>query len=350
MKFSEAWLREFVNPPLTTQELIDQLTMAGLEVDGFEAVAARFTQVVVAEILATSPHPDADKLKVCRVNAGEEEVQIVCGAANARAGIKVPLARLGARLEDFKIKKAKLRGVESFGMLCSERELGLSESHEGLMELPFDAPVGADVRSFLQLDDAMIDLDLTPNRSDCLGMVGLARETGVINGLDVLSLDVAAVPATHDKTFNVSLNAAEACPRFVGRVITGIRLDAQTPLWMVEKLRRSGVRSIDPVVDVTNYVMLELGQPMHAYDLDRLQGEINVRVSTVDETVTLLDGQDIKLLADTLLITDQSGPIGIAGIMGGLSTSVTAKTTNIFFESAFFAPMAIVGRARAYGM
>jgi phenylalanyl-tRNA synthetase beta chain len=350
LKFSEAWLREFVNPPLTTQELIDQLTMAGLEVDGFEAVAARFTQVVVAEILATSPHPDADKLKVCRVNAGEEEVQIVCGAANARAGIKVPLARLGARLEDFKIKKAKLRGVESFGMLCSERELGLSESHEGLMELPFDAPVGADVRSFLQLDDAMIDLDLTPNRSDCLGMVGLARETGVINGLDVLSLDVVAVPATHDEIFNVSLNAAEACPRFVGRVITGIRLDAQTPLWMVEKLRRSGVRSIDPVVDVTNYVMLELGQPMHAYDLDRLQGEISVRVSTVDETVTLLDGQDIKLLADTLLITDQSGPIGIAGIMGGLSTSVTAKTTNIFFESAFFAPMAIVGRARAYGM
>jgi phenylalanyl-tRNA synthetase beta chain len=350
LKFSEAWLREFVNPSLTTQELVDQLTMAGLEVDGFEAVAAHFTQVVVAEILETSPHPDADKLKVCRVNAGEEEVQIVCGASNARAGIKVPLARLGARLEDFKIKKAKLRGVESFGMLCSERELGLSESHEGLMELPADAPVGVDVRAFLQLDDAMIDLDLTPNRSDCLGMVGLARETGVINGLDVLPMDVPAVVATHDKTFSVNLNAGEACPRFVGRVITGIRLDAKTPLWMVEKLRRSGVRSIDPVVDVTNYVMLELGQPMHAYDVDRLQGEISVRVSAIDETVTLLDGQDITLHPDTLLITDQSGPIGIAGIMGGLSTSVTATTTNIFFECAFFAPMAIVGRARAYGM
>lgn len=350
MKFSEAWLREFVNPPLTTQELVDQLTMAGLEVDGFEAVAARFTQVVVAEILETSPHPDADKLKVCRVNAGAEAVQIVCGAANARPGIKVPLARLGARLEDFKIKKAKLRGVESFGMLCSERELGLSDSHEGLMELPADAPVGVDVRVFLQLDDAMIDLDLTPNRSDCLGMVGLARETGVINGLDVLPLGVPAVPATHGQTLSVNLEAAEACPRFAGRVITGIRLDAKTPLWMVEKLRRSGVRSIDPVVDVTNFVMLELGQPMHAYDLDRLQGEISVRVATADETVTLLDGQDIALHPDTLLITDQSGPIGIAGIMGGLSTSVTAQTTNIFFESAFFAPMAIVGRARAYGM
>ena len=350
MKFSENWLREFVSPALSTQQLVDQLTMAGLEVDGFEPVAASFTHVVVGEVIETSPHPDADKLTVCRVNAGDEEVQIVCGAANVRPGIKVPLAKVGAKLEDFKIKKAKLRGVESFGMLCSERELGVSENHEGLMELPFDAPVGQDVRTYLQLDDVIIDLDLTPNRSDCLGLVGLARETGVINGLDVEPLVVAPVTAIHDRTFAVSLAAGTACPRFVGRVITGIRLDAETPLWMKEKLRRSDIRSIDPVVDVTNYVMLELGQPMHAYDLDCLSGEIVVRISEADEQVTLLDGQAISLQPDTLLITDASGPIGIAGIMGGLSTSVTAKTTNIFLESAFFAPIAIAGRARTYAM
>ena len=350
MKFSEQWLREFVSPPLTTQQLIDQLTMAGLEVDGFEPVAASFSSVVVAEVLETSPHPDADKLTVCRVNAGDQEVQIVCGAANVRPGIKVPLAKVGAKLEDFKIKKAKLRGVESFGMLCSERELGLSDNHEGLMELPIDAPVGMDVRGYLQLDDVIIDLDLTPNRSDCLGMIGLARETGVINGLDVKSLTVLPVSPTHDQTFSVALAAGGACPRFVGRVIKGIRLDAETPLWMQEKLRRCDIRSIDPVVDVTNYVMMELGQPMHAYDFDELQGKIVVRISKADEQVTLLDGQAVKLHQDTLLITDDSGPIGIAGIMGGLSTSVTDKTTNIFLESAFFAPTAIAGRARTYGM
>ena len=350
MKFSEQWLREFVNPSLTTQQLIDQLTMAGLEVDGVEPVAASFSQVVVAEVLETFPHPDADKLTVCRVNAGDQEVQIVCGAANVRPGIKVPMAKVGAKLDDFKIKKAKLRGVESNGMLCSERELGLSDNHEGLMELPLDAPVGLDMRSFLQLDDVIIDLDLTPNRSDCLGILGLARETGVINGLDVKPLTVLPVPATHDQTFGVSLAAGAACPRFVGRVITGIRLDAETPLWMKEKLRRCDIRSIDPVVDVTNYVMMELGQPMHAYDLDRLQGEIRVRTATADEQVTLLDGQQISLQPDTLLITDASGPIGIAGIMGGLGTSVTDETTNIFLESAFFAPTAIAGRARTYGM
>ncbi len=350
MKFSEQWLREFVSPPLTTQQLIDQLTMAGLEVDGFEPVAASFSSVVVAEVLETSPHPDADKLTVCRVNAGDQQVQIVCGAANVRPGIKVPLAKVGAKLEDFKIKKAKLRGVESFGMLCSERELGLSDNHEGLMELPVDAPVGMDVRGYLQLDDVIIDLDLTPNRSDCLGMIGLARETGVINGLDVKPLTVLPVPPTHDQTFSVALAAGAACPRFAGRVIKGIRLDAETPLWMQEKLRRCDIRSIDPVVDVTNYVMMELGQPMHAYDFDELQGKIVVRISKADEQVTLLDGQAVKLHQDTLLITDDSGPIGIAGIMGGLSTSVTHKTTNIFLESAFFAPTAIAGRARTYGM
>ena len=350
MKFSESWLREFVNPELSTQDLVDQLTMAGLEVDGFEPVAAKFSKVVVGEILSTESHPDADKLVVCKVSSGAEEHQVVCGAPNARKGIKIPFALVGAKLEDFKIKKAKLRGVESFGMLCSEKELGISDSHEGLMELPLDAPVGDDVRDYLALDDSIIDLDLTPNRSDCLGMVGLGRETGLVNGLDVKKLEIQAIAATIEDTFAVSLQAGESCPRFVGRVIRDIRLDAQTPLWMKEKLRRSEIRSIDPVVDVTNYIMLELGQPMHAYDLSKLQGEIVVRKSKASEKVVLLDSSDVELLDDTLLITDESGAIGIAGIMGGLTTSVTDETVDIFLESAFFAPMAIAGRARSYGM
>lgn len=350
MKFSEAWLREFVDPDISTDELVEQLTMAGLEVDAVEPVAAEFTGVVVGEVLEVSPHPDADKLVVCRVSAGSEELQVVCGAPNVRAGLKVPFARVGANLEDFQIKKAKLRGVESHGMLCSERELGISDRHEGLMELPPDAPVGDDIRDYLKLDDSVIDLDLTPNRSDCLGLLGLGREAGIIGKLDVNALEIPEHKATIDDTFPVELAAPEGCSRFAGRVIRGINLDAETPLWMKEKLRRSGIRSIDPVVDVTNYVMMELGQPMHAYDFDKLAGKIVVRQSKEGESVTLLDGQDIKLKANTLLITDNSGPIGIAGIMGGLTTAVTDQTANIFLESAFFAPTAIAGRARSYGM
>ncbi|MFN3236302.1 MAG: phenylalanine--tRNA ligase subunit beta [Pseudomonadales bacterium] len=350
MKFSENWLREYVNPNLSTQELVDQLTMAGLEVDGFEPVAAEFSKVVVGEIVETKPHPDADKLVVCTVSSGAEQHQVVCGAPNARAGIKVPFALVGAKLEDFKIKKAKLRGVESFGMLCSEKELGLSDNHDGLLELPVDAPTGDDVRDYLKLDDHIVDLDLTPNRSDCLGMTGLARETGLINGLDVAALEVKESAAQHDETFPVELVAGESCPAFVGRVIKNINLEAETPLWMKEKLRRSDIRSIDPVVDVTNYVMIALGQPMHAYDLGKLTGKIVVRHSKAGEKVTLLDGQEIALHDDTLLITDDSGPIGIAGIMGGLSTSVTDATTDIFFESAFFSPLSIAGQARSYGL
>ena len=350
MKFSEQWLREYVNPALSTQELVDQLTMAGLEVDGFEPVASEFSNVVVGEILSVSPHPDADKLVVCTVSTGDQEHQVVCGAPNARQGIKVPFAMVGARLEDFKIKKAKLRGVESFGMLCSEQELGLSDSHDGLLELPVDAPTGQNVRDYLQLDDAIVDLDLTPNRSDCLGIAGLARETGLINGLDVKAIQIAETPDANKDTFGVELDAGTACPRFVGRVIKNIQLNAQTPLWMKEKLRRSDVRSIDPVVDVTNYVMLELGQPMHAYDLEKLSGKITVRMSKAGEKVTLLDEQEIELHDNTLLITDESGPIGIAGIMGGLSTSVTDATKDIFLESAFFSPLSIAGQARSYGL
>ena len=350
MKFSENWLREFVNPDLSTQALVDQLTMAGLEVDGFDPVAAEFNNVVVGEILETGPHPDADKLVVCRVSSGTEVHQVVCGAPNARAGIKVPFALVGAKFPDLKIKKAKLRGVESHGMLCSERELGLSEDHQGLMELPLDAPVGDNIIDYLNLDDSIIDLDLTPNRSDCLSMIGLARETGLMNQLDVDEVDLQKVEPSIEDAFPVELDAGAACSRFVGRVVRNIDQTAESPLWMKEKLRRSGLRSIDPVVDVTNYVMLELGQPLHAYDHAKLKDKIVVRQATAGEKVTLLDGSEIETLADTLLITDASGPIGLAGVMGGLSTSVTSETKDIFLEGAFFAPTAIAGRARSYGM
>ena len=350
MKFPESWLREFVDPDLTTQELVDQLTMAGLEVDGFEPVAAEFNNVVVGEILEVNPHPDADKLVVCRVNGGNEEFQVVCGAPNARAGIKVPFALVGAVFPDLKIKKAKLRGVESFGMLCSESELGLSESHDGLMELPLHAPVGEDIRDYLNLNDSTVDLDLTPNRSDCLSMIGLARETGLMNSLDVSEAQGATIEPVIEDTFPVELAAGEACSRFVGRVIKNVNQQAESPLWLKEKLRRSDLRSIDPIVDVTNYVMLELGQPLHAYDYAKLSGKIVVRQSKVGEKLRLLDDSEVETHADTLLITDDSGPIGFAGVMGGLSTSVTSETKDIYLEGAFFEPTAIAGRARSYGM
>lgn len=350
MKFSEQWLREWVNPALTTEELVHQITMAGLEVDGVEPAAASLSQVVVGEILETDAHPNADKLKVCRVDSGTETHQVVCGAPNARPGLKVPFAMVGAKLDDFKIKKAKLRGVESFGMLCSERELGLSDQHEGLMELAETAPVGTDINTYLGLDDSIVEVDLTPNRSDCLGIIGLARETGLMNNLDVCMPVIAPIEPVIDDTISVELSAGTACPRFVGRVIKNVDLSAPSPLWLVEKLRRSGIRSIDPVVDVTNYVMLELNQPMHAYDLNALKGTIRVRSSRGGESLDLLNGQTVELLDETLLITDDSGPIGMAGVMGGSGTAVKPETHNIFLEAAFFAPVAIAGRARAYAM
>ena len=285
MKFSEQWLREWVNPALTTEELVHQITMAGLEVDGVEPAAASLSQVVVGEILETDAHPNADKLKVCRVDSGTETHQVVCGAPNARPGLKVPFAMVGAKLDDFKIKKAKLRGVESFGMLCSERELGLSDQHEGLMELAETAPVGTDINTYLGLDDSIVEVDLTPNRSDCLGIIGLARETGLMNNLDVCMPVIAPIEPVIDDTISVELSAGTACPRFVGRVIKNVDLSAPSPLWLVEKLRRSGIRSIDPVVDVTNYVMLELNQPMHAYDLNALKGTIRGRGSRGGESL-----------------------------------------------------------------
>ena len=350
MKFSERWLREFVDPPISTGELVHQLTMAGLEVDSFTSLSDRFSKVIVGEIIGSARHPDAEKLLVCKVSSGHEELQVVCGAPNARAGIKVPFALVGARLGKEKIKKAKLRGVESFGMLCSERELGISDFHEGLMELPLDAPVGEDIRDFLKLDDNIIDLDLTPNRSDCLGIVGLARETGLINKIDVSYPENRFVTPIVEDIFPVELGDPRTCPRFVSRVLRNININATTPLGMKEKLRRSGIRSIDPVVDVTNYVMLELNQPMHAYDLSQLKEKIVVRQSKKGERIRLLNGDDVILNKETLLITDGNGPIGIGGVMGGLTTSVTPNTKDILLESAWFLPSAIAGRARSYGL
>lgn len=350
MKFSERWLREFVDPDLSTQALVDQLTMAGLEVDGVEPVAAALQGVVVGEIVAVNAHANADKLLVCSVDGGHGLQQVVCGAPNARVGIKVPYATIGARLEDFKIKKAKLRGVESFGMLCSERELGLSDNHEGLMELPLEAANGMDIVEYLTLDDTCIEVDLTPNRGDCLGIKGIARETGLLNNMDLKVSQVTAVKSSIEDIFPVQLDCPQTCPRFVGRIIRDVDLSVPSPLWLQEKLRRSGIRSIDSVVDVTNFVMLELNQPMHAYDLDRLDGSIIVRLSDSGEKMTLLDGSSVELLQDTTLITDQSGPVGMAGIMGGDRTAVSTETRNIFLEAAFFTPLGIAGKARSYGM
>ena len=328
MKFSEKWLREWVNPAIDTQALSEQLSMAGLEVDGVEPAAAEFTGVVVGEVVECGQHPDADKLRVTKVNVGGDELlDIVCGAPNCRQGLKVAVATVGAVLPgDFKIKKAKLRGQPSHGMLCAFVELGISEEGDGIMELPSDAPIGTDLREYLSLDDNIIDVDLTPNRGDCLGIKGLAREVGVLNSVDVNTLEIAPVAATIDDKVSIELVNDEACPRYLGRVIKGINLDAETPLWMVEKLRRSGIRSIDPVVDVTNYVLLELGHPMHAFDLNAIEGGIKVRSANAGEELVLLDGNTAKLNESTLVIADHNKALAIAGIFGGEKSGVTEAT------------------------
>lgn len=353
MKVSESWLREWVNPEINTQTLVDQLTMAGIEVDATEPVAGAFSGVVVGEIVSVEQHPDADKLRVCRVAGHPDgsEVQIVCGAPNARAGLKVPFATVGAKLPgDFKIKKAKLRGVESFGMLCAQTELEAGDDDDGLWELPADAPVGADLRDYLNFNDTIIEVDITPNRGDCLSVRGLARELGVINRSPVTEVAVAPVEAVIDDHLPVTLEAGEACPRYLGRVIRDIDVSAPSPWWVQEKLRRAGLRSIDAVVDVTNYVLLELGQPMHAFDLAKLNGGIVVRGARAGERLTLLDGQEVELTAGTLLIADNTRPLAMAGIMGGQDSAVSSSTRDVFLESAFFNPVAIAGRARSYGL
>ncbi len=352
MKFSVQWLREWVNPVISTEELSKQLTMAGLEVDAESPVAADFSGVVVGEVLTVEPHPEADKLQICSVHVGEAEpLQIVCGAKNVHVGMRVPTACVGAVLPgNFKIKKAKLRGVPSMGMLCSEQEIGLAESAEGLMPLPADAPVGTNIRDYLQLDDVTLELGLTPNRSDCLSIAGIAREVAVLNRCEVTTVEATAVEATINDQVSIKVPASEACPRYLGRVIKGINLQAATPLWMQERLRRSGVRSISAVVDVTNYVMLELGQPMHAFDLNKLTGSINVRFAQANEAITLLNDDVVKLNDDTLVIADENGPVAIAGVMGGSESSVEDGTVDLFLESAFFDPDTIAGKARSYGL
>jgi phenylalanyl-tRNA synthetase beta chain len=352
MKFSEAWLREWVNPQLTTTQLADQLSMAGLEVDSVTPAAPAFSGVVVGEVLAREQHPDADKLSVCEVDVGAgSPSQIVCGARNVAAGMRVPVATVGAVLPgEFKIKRAKLRGVESLGMICSAAELGLAESSDGILPLPDDAPVGRDFRAWLDLDDACIDVDLTPDRADCLSVAGIAREVGVLNRLRVRKPAIDAVAPAVDDVFPVEVEAPAACPRYLCRVVRGIDAAAKTPSWMVEKLRRSGIRAISPVVDVTNYVMLELGQPMHGFDLDRLDGGIRVRMAAAGERLQLLDGNEVALHDDTLVIADHARALAIAGVMGGEMSGVTATTCNVLLEAAFFAPLAVAGKARRYGL
>ena len=349
MKFSESWLRHAVNPSISTEELVAQVTMAGLEVDAVESAAPEMSGVVVGEIVSVEQHPDADKLRVCQVAGGGEIAQVVCGAPNARAGIKVPFATVGAKLPgDFKIKKAKLRGVESFGMLCAQTELQLGDDDDGLWELPTDATVGSDLIDYLELNDNIIEVDLTPNRGDCLSIRGLAREVGVLNKAAVTEQACASVAATIEDRISITLEAPEACARYVGRVIRNLDLGQPTPQWMQEKLRRSGVRSLGPAVDVTNYVLLELGQPMHAFDLSKIDGGIVVRMGR-DEKLKLLDDSEALVDTQTLVIADNSKALAMAGIMGGDESAVGDDTTDILFESAWFNPLAIAGKARNYG-
>ena len=352
MKFSENWLRSLVNPDLDTAQLEHLVTMAGLEVEAAVPAAPAFNKVVVAEILSAEKHPNADRLQVCKVKVGEgEPLQIVCGAPNARAGLKTACAQVGAELpNNFKIKQAKVRSVESFGMLCSAKELGLADAAEGILELPADAPVGEDFRTYRRLDDTLIELKLTPNRGDCLSVLGIARDIAALTGAPLDHIDCSPVAQAIADTHPVALDEPKACPRYCGRVIRGIDAKAATPAWMLERLERSGLRGISPVVDVTNYVLLELGQPMHAFDLARLKGGIRVRMGQAGEKLALLNQQTIELAADTLVIADDSGPLALAGVMGGAASAVSDSTQDIFLESAHFVPAVIAGRARRYGL
>lgn len=352
MKFSETWLREWVDPELTTEALGDRLTMAGLELDGLEPAAPAFSGVVVAQISDVAPHPDADRLRVCVVDdGGSDPLQVVCGAPNARVGLRVPFARVGANLPDgTRLKKARLRGVESFGMLCSARELGLAERADGLMELPGDSPVGTSLREYLSLDDTVFEVDLTPNRADCLSISGVAREVATLTRAPLRATRVADIDPTSGRQLAVHIRVPAACPHYAGRIIEGIDAQAETPLWIRERLRRSGIRSLGPLVDVTNYVMMEMGQPMHAFDVDRLQGDVVVRYADAEENLTLLDGQSVTLHPDVLVIADERRPLALAGVMGGSDSAVGDATRDIFLESAFFTPESIAGRARRYGL
>ena len=350
MQFSEQWLRSMVNPALDTAQLGHALTMAGLEVEELTAVAPAFQRIVVAEILETAKHPDADRLQVCKVNVGGEVLQIVCGASNARAGLKAPCALVGAELPGISIKQAKVRGVESFGMMCSAKELGIAAEANGLLELPADAPVGQDIREYLDLNDHTYTLKLTPNRADCLSIIGIARDVVAMTGAPIQAPAIQAAVVNSNQSKVVSVTASEACPAYYGRVVEGVNAQAQTPDWMIRRLERSGIRSISALVDITNYVLLELGQPMHAFDLNLLQGDIQVRFAQVGEKLSLLNDTEVTLKADDLVIADSTGAVALAGIMGGKPTSVTEKTQSIFLESAFFTPDTMAGKARRLGL
>ncbi|MGE0625527.1 MAG: phenylalanine--tRNA ligase subunit beta [Pseudomonadales bacterium] len=351
MKYNEKWLSEWVRPEIEADALLEQLTMAGLEVDGTTPVAGDFHGVVVGRVLAASPHPNADKLSVCQVDDGEGTHQVVCGAPNVRAGLTTAFARVGSVLPgDFRIRKAKLRDVVSHGMLCSAAELGLGEDHDGILELADDLVPGSDLRQALDLDDRIVDLELTPNRGDCLSIRGLAREVGVLNNTPVTVPAISPTAAGCEDTFEVRLDDEDGCPRYLGRVIRGVDITRPSPPWLRERLRRVGVRSIDAVVDVTNLVMMELGQPMHAFDLDRLAAPIVVRRSKPGERLTLLDGREVTFDDSTLLITDANGPVAIAGVMGGERSGTQTDTRDVFLECAFFHPLAVAGTARKYGL
>jgi phenylalanyl-tRNA synthetase beta chain len=347
MNIPESWLRSFCNPPIPGAELAERLTMAGIEVEAYEPVGPQFSGVVVAHILEVAPHPNADKLTVCTVDAGGEKLKVVCGAPNVRVGMKAPLAKIGAQLPGLAVQKTAIRGVDSAGMLCSARELGLSDDHSGLLEL--NGKVGADARAALGLDERVLTLKLTPNRADCLSVLGVAREVAALTGAKLEMPRIEPVPAKHQAKHPVKISAPEGCGRFAGRVIRNVNAAAPTPTWMKARLEQAGQRSISALVDVTNYVMLELGRPLHVYDLDKLKGAIDVRWGRKGEKVLLLNEQTVEVDPSVLCITDESGVIGLGGIMGGETTKADLPTQNIFLESAFFWPDAIMGRSRRYG-
>ncbi len=351
MQFSENWLRTFVNPTLNTEELSYALTMAGLEVEDLQPVGAVFSKVVIGKILSADKHPDADRLQVCKVDVGlAEPLQIVCGAANARAGLFAPCALVGAELPGISIKQAKVRGVESSGMMCSAKELGLVAEATGILELPETVTIGQDIREYLALNDQLITLKLTPNRSDCLSILGIARDVAAITGAPLTVPTITPLATNVANTKNVKVTASEACPYYCGRLITGVNAQSKTSAWMIRCLERSGIRSISAIVDITNYVLLELGQPLHAFDADKLQGDIEVRFAHAEESITLLNEQIVELATDDLVIADNNGAIALAGIMGGATTAVSDSTSNIFLESAFFTPDTIAGKARRLGL
>lgn len=351
MNISTSWLREWISPLVTDEVLAEQLTMAGLEVDGIDTVAPSFTKVVVGHVISCEKHPDADKLNLCQVDVGETDpVQIICGAKNVRTGLKVMAAMVGAKLPgDFKIKKAKLRGVESFGMICSESELGMSDASDGIAELDSEAPIGQDIREYLDLDDNIIELDITPNRGDCFSVLGVAREVSANYNMAFVMPEVE-VNIVGESSISTKVSNVAACPKYLTRVINGIDNTVETPKWMTDKLIRSGQATHSPVVDITNYVLMELGQPMHAFDLSRINGSINVRNAVAGETLELLNESTVELKDNTLVIADDDSVLAIAGVMGGDLSATQTSTTDILLESAFFEPVSIAGKARDYGL